>query len=187
MTAALFCSLCLHSGIQPEEAVPIRRMAKGNEERQDLELLSKPLFRYGQINSIHIPFAIANDKVRSHVRGLAECVKYLESIVQSITTVVSQSHPLFQFLLPSSASTFTSLSLEFTSLWKAFLCCLQTRSHPLPSAVMGLVLFHSMWQSYNELLMQHLMSDFPPDCKLCEGRGSICFAHHFILGTWKSV
>lgn len=159
-TSALFCCRCLLSGIRAEEAVPIWGMAKGNEEWQDYESVSKPLLSRGQISSMHISFSIANDKVKSHIRGLGKCIKYLKSIVQSITTpILYLRHIPYSF---TPASNFTFLSLEFTSSGKPFPRHPQTRSHPLLSVVTGLALFHSMWHNCDELFMQYLISDFPP-------------------------
>lgn len=87
-TPALFCCRCLLSGIRAEEAVPIWGMAKGNEEWQCYESVSKPPLGRGQISSLHISFSIASDKVKSHIRGLGKCIKYLKSTVQSITTTI---------------------------------------------------------------------------------------------------
>lgn len=103
-----------------------------------------------KINSMHIPLATANDKVKSHVNGLGKCVKYLESIVQSITTPI-----LFLNFIPYFNSFYLCLKLHFSQLRMHFLRKAfrypHTQSHPLLSAVVVLVLFCGTWHICNEL------------------------------------
>lgn len=103
-----------------------------------------------KINSMHLPLATANDKVKSHVNGLGKCVKYLESIVQSITTPI-----LFLNFIPYFNSFYLCLILHFSQLRMHFLRKAfrypHTQSHSLLSAVVVLVLFCGTWHICNEL------------------------------------